>query len=753
MSHRSLFIPMFRPPSSPSVKGFLTSAISSLSFLFLASPAPAETQLFLDTRVVAATENAELVIGTVEKDAANPLFQADKPWEDSLDNLYANLIFDEEDQRFKLWYATLIVTEEGQRRMTVPNGLPSPHPQRYNLYAESVDGIRWEKPELGLVPYDGSAANNILTYDAANTGVFKDLRESDPARRYKMVLDHGRGNLFRRFSADGIHWSVKEPMFGFNRNGDTHNNAFWDSRGQRYVCITRIFPGSRMVARTESADFLHWTDPTIAVLANGAEGARRQHYCMTAFPYEGIYLGFLMMYNRARDKTVDCELAWSPDTVTWHRIQPGRSLIPRGPAGSYDAGCVYAQANGPIRRDGRLWIYYGGCDKVHDGQRHSLLCLARLRLDGFAGYAPRDRQKPAMVLTAPMRRENAPLRINADATNGTVRVTVRDLQSGWALPCAPVRGDVTNHLLTSATATALPDLAGRVVQLQFELEDATLYSLRGLVRLPVPVITPQGPFRFAAKTTVSMAAPEGSAGTIHYTRDGSDPDRASPAYERPFEITRDTTVRARLFAAKPTPGEQHHPLTRAQFLHYCNDRTTESIPATPVEYVASFDTDAENWTHGLRRSGVGNFVRNVEQGKGLLEVAQPAESPMASAMATASGGVFTGDLPARYGGSGVTLSCRVRTTEPGQKVFFRICGLVKAGWQRTDMPLTGRGWTTLTATVRYDWTDEEARAAGWEPNVYAMPFAESLRHVFMPRIVSDQSAFELDEFRMTTATE
>ena len=200
---------------------------------FGAAPPPASKHLVLDSRVILSTENAQLRPGTVQKDARNPLMPADKPWEDSLDNLYANVIYDQEEHLFKLWYHTLIVTPEARAKMMDPAA--DRRPPRYNMYATSTDGIVWEKPVLGLCGFDGSKKNNIITADAWNTGVFKDLHETDPSRRYKMIYDQGRGALFSRFSADGIHWDAGTHGEGFNNNGDTHNNAFWDPRRNRYV--------------------------------------------------------------------------------------------------------------------------------------------------------------------------------------------------------------------------------------------------------------------------------------------------------------------------------------------------------------------------------------------------------------------------------------------------------------------------------------------------------------------------------------
>ncbi|MDR2118890.1 MAG: alkaline phosphatase family protein [Tannerellaceae bacterium] len=53
---------------------------------------------------------------------------------------------------------------------------------------------------------------------------------------------------------------------------------------------------------------------------------------------------------------------------------------------------------------------------------------------------------------------------------------------------------------------------------------------------------------FADSATVAVIAPEGVEGTVHYTTDGSDPTRESPAYSAPFAVTETTTVRIKLFS-------------------------------------------------------------------------------------------------------------------------------------------------------------------------------------------------------------
>ena len=68
--------------------------------------------LLLDSQVLKSTENAKLTVGAVQKDKNNPLFKEDKPWEPRFDNLYANVIYDEEDELYKCWYNPMIVEEK-----------------------------------------------------------------------------------------------------------------------------------------------------------------------------------------------------------------------------------------------------------------------------------------------------------------------------------------------------------------------------------------------------------------------------------------------------------------------------------------------------------------------------------------------------------------------------------------------------------------------------------------------------------------
>lgn len=439
--------------------------------------------LVLDSRVIAQADGVRLVLGKVKKDSRNPLFQADKPWENALNNLYPNVLYDEEQKLFKLWYKCVLFDKDVIAKMMPPRTVHNVG--WFLLYATSKDGIVWQKPELGLHGFDGSTRNNAVARDVPNVGVFKDPHDPDPKRRYKMIYDVGRGKMRVRFSPDGLHWSDPILPKGLGPTGDTHNNAFWDERLGKYVLITRIYRGERLVARSESKDFLNWEKPVVVLRSTPKEGRTHQTYCMPAFPYANVYLGYVMMYHAGTDRTVDCELVWSPDSVRWRRVQPGTPFIPRGPKGSYDSACIYAPAGPPIVRDGQIWIYYGGSAAVHRGwKRDCLPCLARLRVDGFAGYQPAKPGARGTITTAPMRCTGDPLRVSADARGGALRAAVVDAEGLGLDDCEPITDDVTDGVVRWRSGRKLSDLKGKVVRLKFELSSATLYAFDGLELVP-----------------------------------------------------------------------------------------------------------------------------------------------------------------------------------------------------------------------------------------------------------------------------
>ena len=481
------------------------------------SPAGApgrDRYLLLDSRIIDTTENAELTLGTVKKDPRNPLFMEDKPWEPRYDNVYANVIFDKQDRLYKCWYSPFIIDE---RTTSTPEDKRNPydspdhmkikprHREMGVCYAVSKDGIHWEKPELGLIEFEGSKKNNIVMrgkemkgvfFGPHGAGVFKDSHEADPAKRYKMILRAER--MAVSYSADGLRWCDPIPCPEIRAAGDTHNNAFWDPYNKRYMGYVRTWrergdggDGERVVGFTQSADFENWTGARNVLRdydrdAQNPDGDAQTHD-MIVFPTGGVYIGLLgAMYfpeiNSEHHVRQHVELAWSPDGEKWFRIQEGMPFIENTPAAKeyygkmpYDWGTIFASA--PIFFENETRIYYGACDWYFFDWRKGYLALATIRPDGWAGYEPVAANQPARIKTTPVVCTGKDLRVCADVEkNGYVKIKLLDSDNKPLAEGELIAKTVTDGPIQWKDGFSFKKLKGKEIKLRFELRESKLYS-------------------------------------------------------------------------------------------------------------------------------------------------------------------------------------------------------------------------------------------------------------------------------------
>ncbi len=428
--------------------------------------------LLLDNRIIESTENARIEVGIVEKHKSNPLFIEDKPWEMRFDNLYGNVIYDTEEKVYKIWYSPLIV-DHSAKGMTLEDR-QTDYPEGKGIkremaicYATSKDGLKWDKPVLGLVDYNGSNQNNILWRGPHGAGIFKDMQEENPEKRYKMIFQ----GLAVSYSADGIHWREPVKVEGVDVKGDTHNNAFWAPTLNKYVGITRTRSKEigREVARIESNDFVNWSKEEIVL--QGLE-YNLQTYAMPVFYYEGVYLGLVAIHQQDSDR-VWTELTWSMDTKRWFRIDPGNPLIPCSDKKlDYDYGCVYACAY-PVFKENEIQLYYGGSDYLHFGWRNGSLCLATLKPDGFAGYVQESGTESAIVTTKLLPYDGNDIKINADVfPDGLISAEILDIDGNTIA--------ISKNITRSVQYKKIKlnrKVEDSLIHLRFKLNKAKLYSL------------------------------------------------------------------------------------------------------------------------------------------------------------------------------------------------------------------------------------------------------------------------------------
>ncbi len=250
--------------------------------------------------------------------------------------------------------------------------------------------------------------------------------------------------------------------------------------------ITRLKygrPSIRQVARTESPDFVNWTKAKVVL-----EGVNplQQTHDMVVFPTGGVYIGLLgMMEFQDRSNfhvKQHVELAWGPDTVTWHRIQEGTPFIGHTPAEKeeygkmpYDWGTIFASA--PIFLDDEVRIYYGACDWYFFDWRKGYLALGTLRPDGWAGYEQIAGDKPAFITTTPIVCTGNELQLCADVRrNGFIKIKLFDKDNKELAESKPIKRTVTDAQVKWQKGFSLEKLKGKEIRLRFELRDAKLYS-------------------------------------------------------------------------------------------------------------------------------------------------------------------------------------------------------------------------------------------------------------------------------------
>ena len=439
------------------------------------------------------------------------------------------MIYDEDEQLFKTWYGAIQIepagkTPEGRGKFSAPGDAAA-----VLAYATSKDGLTWDKPSLDLVNFHGSTDNNlVLNFDMCGTGVFKDSRETDPAKRYKMLWIKSSGNceVYAAYSANGLHWtnySDDKPAIFHPPGHDTHAAPYWDEQLGKYVAIIRDRTGRikevrkpfltdeaaretwrkhwgrdrspenhslRRVGQCESDDFVNWTPMRVIVGADEHDPVTvDQFYNLEAFVYEKLRIGLMTVYSYDPEYCRgDVQLTYSRDGLNWHRGGNREVFLPVSPQpGDFDWGTVYP-LQGPLRVVDEIWIYYmgRGADHNHvlpDGitQMQAGLGLAKVRLDGFVSLdAAADE---GTITTRSFSFEGSHLLINSDADSGQVLVEILDDQGvpveGYRRQdCDAFRGDNVRHMLTWRGGADLKNLEGKVVKLRFYLKGAKLFSFR-----------------------------------------------------------------------------------------------------------------------------------------------------------------------------------------------------------------------------------------------------------------------------------
>jgi len=466
-------------------------------------------QLFIDDYLMESSEGIELKMNPPRRDGAE-LITPDQPWErGGYIGVYSSVVQDQ--GKVRVWYDLILPTGEG----------PYDH-QRCVCYAESDDGVHFEKPLLNLHEFAGSKANNVVMPGVVGgCSVWIDPY-APPEHRFKTQAKvYPSGQLHLHSSPDGLHWKFFSQLDPGPGGWDTQSIIFRDRRIQRYVLYTRRWVRTepretsyRTVRRLETSDFQTWEQESVVLQADALDLARHKpptaqpsvdFYGADVFQPPGIDNAYMMLaqafwhwQERSPLKGLgpsvfDVQLAVSRDGKTFQRCGERRPFMATGPAGRFDSKSVWAMPH-PVSRGDEYWIYYVGNNRDHDGNLDPVangkhltgISRAVLRLDGFVSA---DAGYDGGVITTPLIRfAGDRLELNVETSGGgSVLVEFLDeqqhpIEEYAGTDAVPVNGNSVRMPVHWRGGPDVSRLAGRAVRLRFTMRDCKLYAFQFLNR-------------------------------------------------------------------------------------------------------------------------------------------------------------------------------------------------------------------------------------------------------------------------------
>ena len=457
--------------------------------------------LFVDDVEIASMRGVERVIHPARKHEGNPVLVADQPWADSLS---IGGTVRKENGLYRSWHHS---RGEGGN---------------LNLYAESEDGIQWNRPSLGQYEDPtGSLDNNIYlsrlalrSDNRAPTPVNQDVHPSilytphlGEGKTYTLLsYDYGRSGYsdydgyFLAFSDDGIHWTdgPEEPVIPGHADV-----GYWlyDERDKKFRAIVKNFLNirgwrRRSVYWTESDDLFDWLMPRVAIIpdledeewAEGREGHFTQFYGMPIVRYESLILAFLQVFRctdgvNSTEGTIDVQLVSSRDGRHWNRVGDRRTILERGEPGDWDWGIVRT-GNSFVLEGDEVRAYYNGTSHSHGGQTpegvpsSGAIGFATWPRDHFVGMRAGSAGGEMLVI---QKRAGSKLHVNANVEGGSLAAEV--VVDGAVVPgfeassCVPVNSDSLDHSVRWQGNPSLAHLQGKPVDVKVRLTNAELFSM------------------------------------------------------------------------------------------------------------------------------------------------------------------------------------------------------------------------------------------------------------------------------------
>ena len=412
--------------------------------------------------------------------------------------LSGSILWNPEKQVFQMWYEAGHVSKLA--------------------YAESKDGLKWERPKLDIEKGTNLVLPRILAPDSWT--VFNDYYAKNPDEKFKMFFrshDWAARRAVMMTSPDGIHWKWKEYM---GLSGD-RSTMIYNPFRKKWVSSIRFFDfwlntnyQGRMRAYYEADTFAEAMDwhphsPIFWAKADNQDerlqwkDIKPQLYNLDGVAYESIMLGVFQLLAGPENvywmklgypKATGLSFAYSRDGFHWDRPDR-RRVIDSEFRETWDRGYVQSISNVLCVMGDKLYIYYTGFagdasktiktipQSIRDWGEglysNGATGVAFLRRDGFASMnAYGDK---SILLTRPIKFSGSHLFVNANI-KGSLKAQIEDVSGKAIAPftfenCNAFKGDSTIANLSWKNADVVSACAGKVVRIRFMIEgEGKFYS-------------------------------------------------------------------------------------------------------------------------------------------------------------------------------------------------------------------------------------------------------------------------------------
>jgi len=442
-------------PATSQEMGLLYAVVGeNLRLCFASTPAgrlrvDADLQiLFLDLRELASCSGLLHRVDQFERHPGNPVLsaagKAERGGECSVS--YNTVLF--ERGQFRMWY-------EGTHNRW-PN-MDYYRKVRHVKYAESTDGVHWERPRLDLHPSLGPQTSNVVIPHTCCAWIARDETDRDANRRYKMYTYRVEGSAalgsWLYCSADGLNWSGRciypylpgigwpllDPLSTLLVDADDPKpERRYKFYGQTSLPIDRRTPC--VVCSGDLERFVAYRENPLLDSSKCRFESQIHGGCVTK------YRGYYIMIYQAWPATSDVwdfhlKLAVSRDGLRFSRVRPEECLLAPGPEGAWDRTAI-STPNHFLTLDNEIRLYYSAgpnSGRAHYPPKH--IGFARLRLDGFAHLELAPGQKEGWLTTVPIECSSwEGLRLVVNVAGGDAKRPLLDAELLCADSSAPVPG-------------------------------------------------------------------------------------------------------------------------------------------------------------------------------------------------------------------------------------------------------------------------------------------------------------------------